>query len=305
MSKELIANSQNVKPQNASHVGILDLGGVQVDCAGLDDGTRVISTRGMHRALGRTVQPSREVGVHKNRRFVGSERLNPFVSEDLKVCTRNPIEYIVNGGAAVGIPAHALPLICKVWLDAREAGALHHKQAHIAQRAQRIIIGLAQVGVIALVDEATGYELHRAPGELQSHLRGFIQTAPRAWQREFPPEFSSQLYRLTGLPNDQSTSGHPQVFATYTNQIIYDRMPAGFREAMNTLNPTTESGSRARRIHQYLTPEQGVPELRVLIRLALSFMRIARSVDEVVLRMDGIKPRFGRPIPLPLMEAAA
>ena len=63
----------------------------------LDDGTRVISHRGLYRLLGLS---ERAAGrrADKNPRFLGSKALSPFVSAALLAPTRNPISYRTHGG---------------------------------------------------------------------------------------------------------------------------------------------------------------------------------------------------------------
>ncbi len=60
--------------------------------------------------------------------------------------------------------------MCEVYLKAREAGALVPSQEHIAVQAGILIRGLATVGVIALVDEATGYQRVREERALATIL---------------------------------------------------------------------------------------------------------------------------------------
>ena len=51
-----------------------------------------------------------------------------------------------------------LPLVCNVFLDAKEPGALLPSQEHIASTCKVLQRGFATVGIIALIDEATGYQ---------------------------------------------------------------------------------------------------------------------------------------------------
>ena len=69
-------------------------------------------------------------------------------------------------------------------------------QLHIA--AQAILIrGLATIGVIALVDEATGYQEIRARRALATILEKFIAEKLQPWTKTFPYEFY-ELYKLKG-----------------------------------------------------------------------------------------------------------
>jgi len=61
-----------------------------------------------------------------------------------------------------------------------------------------LIRGLARVGIIALVDEATGYQEVRARQELQRILEAYVQAELRPWIKTFPDEFFKEIYRLQG-----------------------------------------------------------------------------------------------------------
>ena len=76
------------------YVGILKIGkDVEIDCAVLEDGTRVLSRAGFVRAIGRTgkvkggaeYEPESKLPV-----FLGADNLKPFVDNDLS-SNSNPI----------------------------------------------------------------------------------------------------------------------------------------------------------------------------------------------------------------------
>ena len=89
-------------------------------------------------------------------------------------------------------------MICETYLDARDAGVLLANQQNAARAAEIIIRGLARVGIIALVDAATGYEEVRAREELQLILEKYVTAEFRKWLKTFPDEFFEQVYRLQG-----------------------------------------------------------------------------------------------------------
>lgn len=60
------------------------------------------------------------------------------------------------------------------------------------------MIALAKVGVVALVDEATGYQTVRQRDELQRLLSKYIAEELQPWAKRFPDEFYTQMFRLRG-----------------------------------------------------------------------------------------------------------
>ena len=108
----------------------------------------------------------------------------------------NPIRFLTPSGIGHGYPASILVDLCTAVLSARDAGALKTSQAHIALRADILIRGLATVGIIALVDEATGYQEVREQRALATILERFIAKELQPWTKTFPYEFYSEIFRL-------------------------------------------------------------------------------------------------------------
>ena len=100
--------------------------------------------------------------------FLGGKALSPFVSEQLLALMENPIKFRrpTGGPIVYGYPATVLADICDVVLSARQAGVLHRQQEHIADRCELLVRGFARIGIIALVDEATGFQRDRAKDAL-------------------------------------------------------------------------------------------------------------------------------------------
>lgn len=269
----------------ATHSGDVVIGDLTIACAVLPDGTRVLSQRGVGRALGRSyggsdwrLQPDSDAG--KLPFFLSSKSVNPFISNELLVLVTNPIEYRTGagGGVAHGIPATALPLVCDVWLKAREAGALRSSaQLAIAQKAEILVRGLAQVGVVALVDEATGYQEVRDRLALQEILDKYLRKELAAWAKRFPDEFYKEIFRLRGWK--WSHLRRPGVVAAYTKDIVYARLAPGILDELERKNPKNEKGNRAGKHHQWLSEEVGHPSLERHIKDVLLLMRISDSWD--------------------------
>ena len=53
-------------------------------------------------------------------------------------------------------------------------------------------------GPIALIDEATGYQYHRAPDALQELISKLLRQSCSSWERRFHPDYYRALYRLFG-----------------------------------------------------------------------------------------------------------
>jgi hypothetical protein len=84
-------------------------------------------------------------------------------------------------------------------LDAESAGVLVRGQENIAKQAMILIRGFASVGIIALVDEATGYQYERPRRDLEEYLKKFLAERLRRWVRTFPGDYFKHLCRLKGV----------------------------------------------------------------------------------------------------------
>ena len=192
----------------ATHEGPLNLSGLVLPSAVISDGTRVISQRAFTGALGASQGGSAFAkralkGVADLPIFLADEALSPFISIDLAASLKNPTDYIpLHGGrSAFGVRADLVPAVCDVWLKAREAGALTRKQQQrSAHRAEVLMRGLAHVGIIAMVDEATGYQDVRSRDALAKILEAFVAKELQPWVSTFPPDFYKEMFRLKRVP---------------------------------------------------------------------------------------------------------
>jgi hypothetical protein len=190
------AQTGEVRLQRATHIGELNLNGVSIPCAVLEDGTRVITQRGMFVALGMNKNPSKGQSAIDNRPgFLSANNLTAFITEDLRR-SWTPVPFRLpkgsggyKGNIAFGYNASILPLVCHVYEDAKAADVLAKAQSHIATAAKIISRGFSIVGIVALVDEATGYQEVRDRQALQEFLRQYFSGALYTWAATFPTTF--------------------------------------------------------------------------------------------------------------------
>ncbi len=278
----------------------LVIGDVEIPCYVLSDETRVLAQRGMVAGLGMSRGGNPRKGGDRLARFANQNTLKSFISNDLRAGITSPIKFFVSGVIAYGYPATLLVDLCNVVLAAREAGVLQKQQTHIAQQCETLIRGLATVGVIALVDEATGYQHIREERALATILEKFIARELRPWTRTFPITFYTEICRLKEWPSVNAIR-RPSVIGKYTNDFVYDRLAPGVLEELQRVNPTLPDGSR-RSKHQWFTPEYGHPKLREHLSGVMALMRAAPNWDAFRRSMDRAYPSFGRTIPLNLSE---
>lgn len=128
--------------------------------------------------------------------FVDANNLQPFINNDLDVVL-NTIEFVsLSDSETEGYNAEILPLLCKLYLDVRDAGKLVTQQMPLARASEILLVSLSKIGITALVDEATGYQYEREKDELQKILKQYISEELLPWQKRFPDIFYRELFRL-------------------------------------------------------------------------------------------------------------
>ncbi len=291
--------------KRAIHTGELMLGDMKVPCAVLDDGSRVISQKGFARAMG----ASTPTGI--NRRGAGNlpvlltaANLKEFIDNDLAE-TANPIPYKGGPTRGYGIRAEVVPKICEVFLKARDAGKLRHNQVHLARSADILVRGLATVGIVALVDEATGYQEVRDRKALQQILDRFIGKELAKWVRTFPEEFYQEIFRLRGWTFTPGNSKRPMMMAKITADLVYSRLAPGVLEELRRMTPKDEKGRRKNKLFQWLSPDFGHPVLKNHIS-GVIYLAKANEIWEVFHRaLDRAAPQFGKTLLLPIPDEPA
>lgn len=292
----------------ATHVGELDLAGNRIACAVLEDGRRVLSQNSFVQAIGRTgnvkTAARSEDGVFfKTPPFLTAENLKPFVERHLPTTSTEPIVYRTTiGTVGYGYEASLLPIVCRIFLDARRAKKLSKKQKHIADACELLLSGLANLGIDALVDEATGFQYVRTRDALQRLLEQYVSRELARWERTFEMDFYRHLYRLKGWAfNPGSSRRTPQV-ARLTVNLTYDRIhPDLLRELKHVRSEGRKPHSK---LHQWLTsgPSGGHPRLKQHLEGVVALMSVATSWEQFRDWVDRRYPRYGDTMKLPFPD---
>ena len=225
--------------------------------------------------------------------FVAPSQLKPFISKELEDGPLKPIDYQDGDRIVRGYDASVLVVVCNIWLSARQAGALQAQQLPKAQKAELLTRALAETGIVALVDEATGYEKVRPQNALQRYLEILVRKELAAWAKKFPDEFYENIYRLKGWPWLGMGKNRYSVVAYYTRDLVYERLGPGLLKELESKSPRNGDGYRVSRLHQWLTDDVGDPllaqhlhSLVMLQRLALAngygWHRFLNSVNQVL-----------------------
>jgi len=289
-----LANAERHKLPKATHGSSdhpLRIGDIQIPCYVLEDGTRVLSQRGVIEGVG-MAHGSTKGGADRLAGFATGKGISPFINNDLRALIESPIRFISHpGSVAFGYPATMLADICDAVLAARKAGVLQKQQEHIAHQAEVLVRGFARVGIIALVDEATGYQKERARDALANILEAFVAKELQPWVKTFPSDYYEQMFRLRGLPYPPENARYkPQYFGSLTNDVVYKRLAPGVLDELK--KQAAKDERKGAKLHQQLTPLLGHPRLREHLASVVSIMKLSRDYDDFMQKLDMLHPKY-------------
>lgn len=282
----------------STHSGTMVLGkdGAEIKCFVLKDGRRVISGRGLTEAIG---MKGRSVGA---KRILGLSRITQYLPYEAVESISEPIKFTGKGtlkneyGYTTGYEATVLLDICEAILEARKNDELQTEQEYrYAEYCEALVRSFAKIGIIALVDEATGYQEERARNELHKILEAYVAKELLPWTKRFPDEFYRELFRLRGWQMSPMSVKRPKYVGKLTNQLIYEQLPKGVLEELRERNPVTAKGYRKEKHHQYLTQDIGNGHLEKQVASVTMLMRISPDWPTF---MRHFNRAFGNQIPL-------
>jgi len=292
----------NADLPEADFEGDFEIGGRIVSSAVLRDQRRVITQATFLRALGRSRSPKAGTGVLSTADnlpfFLQANVLQPFVDESVLAAAK-PIFYRTRSGSkGVGYDGTLIRHVADVYTRFRDhlltdKGGVPPRYQKMIAAAEAIKAALTDVGITALIDEATGYQDVRNRLALQEIFDAVLRKELAAWAKRFPDEFYKQIFRLRGWAWRGRNINPPQAVAGYTNNFIYDRLAPGLRKELESRMPKSDSGNRKGRLHQLFSDDIGHPMLAQHVHMVTMFMKAAGSWDEFVRNLDKVAPRLG------------
>lgn len=242
--------------------GGLQIGDVGIDCYVLDNLTRVIHKRGMAKALGMKSTGGNAFLKTMNRKGLGSA-----IPAEIWADIDNPLIFKpLNGDPGHGYKATLLIDICAAIIDADRAGKLHPNQHFLAIQAEIIIRASAKLGIVALVDDATGFISDRRREKYRELYQTFVTDEIRRYDPEFDKQLFDVIYKLYGLSRGPHANRHPQFFGHFIRRYIYKPLASSrgaILELLDDKNPVVYvNGGRRYKMHQFLSDVVGLPALR-------------------------------------------
>lgn len=248
--------------QKVTHYGPVVFGDLSLEAVVLEDGRRGFVQGQLAKVIGlKEKTPSTRFA--KILADLSPNALNIFNKSGYPVL-------MPHGGKANFISYEIVPELVDSIVDAAIEGRLHPKRSHLVKPCRQIQRALSRIGIVALIDESTGYQYHREPDALQDLFTKLIRQVAADWERRFHPDYYAALCKLFNWPYGQHRA-LPAIIGQITLRWVYEVV------FPNEIIEEIRSRKHGEKLHQWLTVEGG---LRLLEKQRDAVEMMARgSVD--------------------------
>ncbi len=253
----------------ATHQGVLKIMDKELLCVVLEDGRRLLTEAAVLRAFNKRSRGSKS--DYNYPAFIDAKNLLPFITEEIKLSLEKVKYLTINGTESSGYSAEIIPIVCDIYLSARDNNALTPNQASSAKTSEILVRTLSKVGIISLVDECTGYQQIRPAQALEAYLNKILSKELAAWCKRFPDSFYSNIYKIRKWPEFSTSKNKYSCVGNYTNDIIYSRIGRDVLDELKNKTPDTSKNS----MHQWLSADTGHPLLSAHMNKILTLQELA------------------------------
>ena len=278
----------------ATHWGDCPIGDAKLPAYRLDNGMRVFSLKGVVVGL---------IGTEGGQlaEYLKVRALRDYLPPDLKPADDGSIPALIRfdtGGEghfryAFGLPVERFMDLCSAYAEALTEHvdpdsdfSLTPRQVRIAKTAISFYRACAKLGIIALVDEATGYQYEREVDALQLKLKLFLSEEMRKWERTFPDELWTEFGRLTKW--NGPVHSRPKYWGKLVMELIYGYLDPDIAKWLKENKPRPRHGQN---YHQWLNEQYGLKKLLEHIWMVIGMAAASNSMQQL---RDRLAERFGR-----------
>src|SRR5665213_2286816 len=184
----------------------------------------------------------------------------------------------------MGMQAETFLDICTAYVTAWQAGKLESDaQIKIAMKSAIFTAACAKVGLIALIDEATGYQYERPFDALEFKLKLFLTEEMRKWDKTFPDDLWVQFGRLTKWKG--SLHSRPKYWGNLVMELIYEYLDADVAQWLRDNAPKPLKGQN---YHQWMTEQYGLKRLIEHIWKVIGLASGCEDMKELKYKMQEI-----------------
>jgi hypothetical protein len=280
--------------KRATHYGELELGDSILPCYVLETGERVFSLKGVVVGL---------IGIEGGQlaEYIKVKALKAFLPNDLAPAENDVIPALIQfdtggGGVAkysLGLPVEKFMDLCAAYSSAAESPDVNltDRQKSIAIKANQFLRACAKVGIVALVDEVTGYQYDRAQDALRFKLKLYLEEEMRKWEKTFPDQLWVEFGRLTKW---QGTVGQrPKYWGKLVMELVYGYLDKDVSDWLKNNAPKPIHGQN---YHQWLSSQYGLKRLVEHLWMIIGMASTCKTMHEL---REKVAEKFGR-IPVQL-----
>ncbi len=286
--------SPTPKIKRATHWGELELGNTVLPCYVLETGERVFSLKGVVVGL---------IGTEGGQlaEYIKVKALKSFLPNDLTPAEKDVIPALVQfdtGGEgvakyALGLPVEKFMDLCVAYSSAAESSEVNltDRQKEIAVRANQFLRACAKVGIVALVDEVTGYQYDRSQDALRFKLKLYLEEEMRKWEKTFPDQLWVEFGRLTKWQG--SVRLRPKYWGKLVMELVYGYLDKDVADWLKNNAPKPIHGQS---YHQWLSSQYGLKRLTEHLWMIIGMASTCKTMHEL---RERVAEKFGR-IPVQL-----
>ena len=156
----------------------------------------------------------------------------------------------------------------------------------MAKRATQFVMACSKVGLIALIDEVTGYQYERAEDALQWKLKLYLEEEMREWEKTFPDELWQEFGRLTGWKDP--ISKRPKYWGKLVMEMVYGYLDEDVARWLQENAPAPRHGQN---YHQWMSSQYGLKKLTQHIWLLIG---VASTCDSMSGLRNEMAYQFGK-----------
>lgn len=269
-----------MKTPKVVNSGVLELFN-DLPCYVLSDGQRVFRLSNLTKAL-----RDKEHGKFGNYLATSNiakylpERLRPLTDETHDRTPQGVMEFEYDDNIEKGYNSEDFMDVCSAFVTANlNNEKLSEAQQEMVRNANKFILATAKIGIIALIDEATGYQAERNSKELQLKMKYFLvdeDSSARDWEKTFPDELWFEFGRLTNWKG--SLKLRPRYWGKLVKALIYRLLDKDIAEYLENNKPPKYTGQK---YFQWLNEGYGIKELTQHIWLIIGMSKTCRDLEEL------------------------
>jgi hypothetical protein len=259
------------KSLKVEYTGNLKIGDFNLPCAVLNTKQRIIFQREFIGIL---------TGHKKGNfdRYINANNLQNYVPDKFK--GESWVQRIIildyKGKRAHGLTAEDIIDLLDMYLKASNEGVLLKGQEHLAKQARILMRAFAKIGLVALIDEATGFQKDRKKDALRQLVEAYIIEDARKWTKEFYDPFFEALDIAYG--NEKTISSkRPAYYGKFINDYVYRPIEKGL---ILTELKSLQNTDPNKRLHQFLNEDIGLKTLRDRIAKITGLLQAAKNIKE-------------------------